>query len=47
MVLRVEDRQGNFESVHLVFAKIFSLFWQILNAIGQIFIGVNSQILNK
>ena len=35
---------GNFESVHLVFAQILSLFWQIYYAFGQIFIGVNSQI---
>ena len=38
---------GNFETVHLVFAKILSLFWQIYYAIGWIFIGVNCQILNK
>ena len=36
---------GHFESVHLVFGKILSLFWQICNANGQIFIVVNSQIL--
>ena len=38
---------GNFESAHLAFAKILSLFWQICNAIGQIFIGLNSQIFKK
>ena len=38
---------GRFESVHLVFAKSLSLFRPICNAIGQILIAVNSQILNK
>ena len=32
---------GHFESVHLVCAKILSLFRQTYYAIGQIFIGVN------
>ena len=38
---------GHFECVHLVFAKILSLFWQICYAIEQIFICINSQVLNK
>ena len=36
-----------FERVGLVFATIMSLFWHICYAIRQIFIDVNSQILNK
>ena len=30
---------GHFESVHFVFGKILSSFWQICYAIGKIFIG--------
>ena len=38
---------GHFQSFHLVFAKILSLFWQNCFAIGQNFIVVNSQKVNK
>ena len=38
---------GHFERVHLVFGNILNLLWFILQAIGQIFIFVNGQILNK
>ena len=38
---------GPFESALLVFAKFASSFWQNCYAVGQIFIGVNSRILNK
>ena len=38
---------GHFERVHLVFGHILRLFWQILYAIGQNFIDVNGQKLNK
>ena len=34
-----------FLSLHLLFANILNLLWHICYAIGQIFIGVNSQIL--
>ena len=34
---------GHFESVHLVFGKIFRLYWPICYAIRQNFISVNSQ----
>ena len=35
---------GHFESVYLVFGKILSLFWQICNAIGQVFIVVKIRL---
>ena len=38
---------GHFERVHLVYGKIIKLLCLILNAIGQIFIAVNGQKLNK
>ena len=38
---------GHFESVHLVFAIIFSLIWQTSHVIVQIFIVFNGKILNK
>ena len=38
---------GHFESAHLEFAEIMRLFWKICYAIGQIFIGVNTQILKN
>ena len=38
---------GNFLRVYLVFGILLKLIWQILNAIGQIFIDVNGQKLKK
>ena len=35
---------GHFESVYLVFGKILSLFWQICNALGQVFIVVKIRL---
>ena len=38
---------GHFEWAYLVFVKILSLLWQILNSIEQIIIVENGKILNK
>ena len=38
---------GLFKRVDLIFGKILSFLWQILNSIGQIIIVENGQILNK
>ena len=38
---------GKILKVYLVFGKIMKLLWQILNAIGLIFIAVNEQILKN
>ena len=38
---------GNFSRIHLLFGKILNLLWQILCAIGQVFIEVNGQMLNN
>ena len=38
---------GNFLTVYLVFGKIVNLLYQILYGIGQMFIALYSQILNK
>ena len=43
---RIKQIFGNF-SEDLVFDKIYYLIWQIWYAIGQIFMVVNCQILNK
>ena len=38
---------GHFEWAYLVFVKILSLLWQILNSIERIIIVENGKILNK
>ena len=38
---------GNILWVYLLFGKISDLFWQILYAIGQVFIDVNGQMLKN
>ena len=41
-----QDRT-NFLKVYLVFGILFNQLWQILNAMGQIFIDVNGQIFKN
>ena len=38
---------AKFLVVYLVFGKILSLLWQIINDVGQIFILVNNQLFEK
>ena len=38
---------GHFERVQIVFAKVLSLLWPILNAVGQILIVENGKNIKK